>query len=206
MGSPVNIRRCDHCYVNILDDTNHTCLPHQITAIKKWVYVKQLHKMFTFKIDGEMFYLNSRNGRFELISDNQKLLSPATDGLISFEKKVDTFVASYSASTFKRFAIVFARLIRGNQWKSFMAVETTPTGLRAYNVDLNVTDTVPNELKFNTIAILGLKPKSIYMDFDVFANETGEIDERNFDGYKMSHLIANRMEIWVNFSIYPNKI
>lgn len=204
MGTPKHVQRCEHCFINILDDINHLCVQHQIVAFRQWIYVKQLHTMFTFKIDGEIFHRNSRNGCFELVSDGQKVLSTATDGLISFKKEGDSIVASYSASSFKRFSIVFARLIQ-NQWKCFLALETSPSGLRAHNVNLNVTNMLLDELKLNTISILGLKPKSIYMDIDVFANSSGEIDETNFNGYKASYLIANRLEIEVILVIFLYK-
>lgn len=188
------VRRCETCFINILDQRPHRCIDHGIAAYRSRVYTTQTKPFFTFQMTGAMYQLDSRLKNFQLIANGQQLVSPATNGMLSFTIDGETVSASYDASLFKIFSIVFAKMI-GNEWCSILRVQTTSTGIQLHkmpNVPIDI-----NALKFNTIAVLGVEPKPTQvilskLDFNVLANESGPIDKN-----PTSFLIADSTEIEV---------
>lgn len=198
---PQRIRRCEKCFINIFDEREHLCFHHFVTAIRPRVYVKHSLKMFDFKMAGTIYTLDLLKGRFKAVGKSTKFMSPATDGILSFEITGDLVDASYEASAFKCFSIIFTRFVE-NEWTCFLRVETLPSGLKISKMNRKLTMTmgritVPDDLKLSTISILAISPKSIRMDFNVFANKDGKIDYGHFNGYTSSYLIGNQTEIEV---------
>lgn len=107
-GSPQKIRRCESCFINIFDDTEHICLPpnQRVSGLSTGVYVASPVTLFDFEAYGEMYHLNANNKNFELVGE--KLLTPSTDGLILFEKNEGFVTARYKAASFKRLSFFVA--------------------------------------------------------------------------------------------------
>lgn len=191
------VKRCAECFVNVLDELEHICVAHTIGAVRTSVYVEELWPLFKFKMAGELHLLNSRMGRFDLVNDNIILLSTSTDGMLKFKRADGWIDASYEAAIFKRFSIVFATWIH-NQWELLFRVDVA-NGVQFVKIHgvLNEVEGVqcfPNELKLNTIAIFGMKPTSLGMNFTVYANGPGETG-----GYNTSNLIGSEDDVKVCF-------
>lgn len=193
VGSPKTVQRCEYCFVNILDGVHHFCIQHGIAAFRACVYHQACSPIFEFKVEGGVHVLNWSSSGYEMVTDGQKLVSPATNGIMPFEKIGDLVVASYVASSFKRFSIIFANKNK-LQWKCMFRIETSADGLKFHKMGTHLdltTGQIPDELKFNTIGVLGIIPKSVGMHFSDFAFEDG------FNGYTWSQLIANQDEVKV---------
>lgn len=203
-GTPQKIRRCNLCFVNIFDNLEHTCVVsnERVSWFRTNTYAATPWSLFELEYNCDMYYLNTNIGRFEKIFDGQTLLSASTDGLICFKKKDDSYIASYAACSFKRFSIIVATC-SGNHCRLLFRVEIcADQGLKFYKIDSelpleNDRVVLPIECKLNTAIVLGVEPKSLWMDFRVFANTNGDINYENFNGYTISRLIGNPLELKV---------
>lgn len=193
---PLYYLRCYRCLVISHDGSGHTspCMPiNTISKIRSDIYMKSLHRMVQLRLKRshcDMHYLNMVSGRFESLSDIQSLFCPAVDGIFAIKTSEDYSLISYRASTFMRFSIAIAVLINGSWRLRFRIVTSAVHGLLVFKmrstlVLSNGRFALPNEFKLNTVLILGIKPKksSFEVNFRVFANDVGQIDPVNFNGY-----------------------
>lgn len=198
-GMPQIIQRCNVCYVNILDEMDHSCISED--QRKKWirtrVYAATPTPLFELRFQGEPYFLDENTNEFLPIHHGHILLSQQIDGYFHFNKNLD-FAASYLCTSIKKFSIVVASLSQQNQWYLLFRVEITAShGLKFYKLDFaldsnNGRIVIPSEYNLNTALFLGIANiQSLWMDFYVFANTSGEIDYENFNGYKVSRLIGN---------------
>lgn len=205
-GLPKKIRRCQLCFLNIFDDAEHTCLPPEkiVSGLSTGVYVAAPLKLFEFEVYGEMYHLNANNDNFESVRDGEKLLSPSTDGLMLFKRTEGLIAASYEAASFKRFSF-FVATPSNTSWRLLFRVDTASQyGLQFHKMDtellmVNGRLVFPSQYKLSTVMVLGviplaISPQSLWMSFRVFANEFGEIDFGNFNGYTIPRCIGNQLE------------
>lgn len=185
------LSRCNVCHLNIRDDNAHWCSSDVSYIRPKSIYAKDdLWPLFSFNFEGEFFAFNQTEGRFCPVVNGEKLLSSATNGLLSFEINGISCVATYKACSFKRFSIIFA-MECDNGWETLFRATTTPfNGLQLIDLDpirlVNGEMTLPQEYNLNVIAILGIKPISNSVNFDIFANEDG----LSRDGYKAGWILV----------------
>lgn len=198
-GSPQQIQRCNVCYVNILDEMDHTCISED--QRKKWIrtdiYAVTPTPLFDLRFQGEPYFLDENSNEFLPIHDGHLLICSQIDGYFRFNKNGD-FVASYLCTSIKQFSIVVATRSQQNQWQLLFRVEITAShGLKFYKLESaldlnNGRIVIPPEYNLNTALFLGIADiQSLWMDFCVFANTSGEIDYENFNGYKVSRLIGD---------------
>lgn len=208
-GVPQIIQRCNVCYVNILNGMNHTCISED--QRKKWirtdVYATTPRPLFELRFQGEPYFLDENSNEFLPIHDGHLSLSPQIDGYFRFNKN-GYFAASYLCTSIKHFSIVVASLSQTNQWHLLFRVEINAThGLKFYKLDFaldsnNGRIVIPSEYNLNTALFLGVANiQSLWMDFYVFANTSGEIDYENFNGYEVSRLIGNPKKVINSFYV-----
>lgn len=197
---PIYFSRCYRCLVISFDGSGHTspCAPvNTISGIRSDIFVKTplpLLKLRLKRSESTIHYLNLEDGRFKQFTDGKMLLVSATDGLFSFKESDNYNILSYDASSIKRMSFIVAVLSGNGYWRlRYRCVLTTIHGLLLFKLRStlqmqNGRFILPPEYKSNTTFVLGIKPEafSVKMDFRIFANENGIIDQRIFNGYTSS--------------------
>lgn len=199
------VERCNFCFANIYNDSDHICDPDGIKASYRragGVYANAPYPLFDVW-SADLYYLNPIGGTFEMVCHGQQLLSPATDGIISFKKGENLCVATYEATSLKKCAIIFAA-IKDDQCQMLFRIATSPDrGLEFFMLDSTLTlengrFNMPIEYRMNTAMILGITSESTSMVFRVYANSTGAIEIDNFNGYSTACLINSAVNSEVN--------
>lgn len=191
---PMLYLRCYRCLVISHDGSGHTspCMPkYTISGLRTDIYAKPIYQMFQFRVkksDGVVHYLNIDSGRFEVL-DGQSLLCPATDGILDSFSGEKYLRLTYSACAFKRFSIVIAVLMNGCWRLRYRIVPSAVHGILVFKMRSTLHFTngrviLPDDFKLNTILVVGIKPSgSFKINFRIFANEDGQLDTENFNGY-----------------------
>lgn len=178
MANIRKVARCDTCFLNILNDSEHICNPESVivSSFRTNVYSKPLYRLFNVQSD-DLYFLDSINRKFEKIGHGDQLLSPATNGIMTFDEDDSAVVATYSACKLQEFSIIFVAMDRNDYQMFFRVVVTANNGLVFHMMDSKLTADrdrfiLPDEYKMNTALILGTQSGT--MQFQVFcgANES----------------------------------
>lgn len=141
-----------------------------------------------YGVECDVSYL-SHTGAFDEMPET--LLSPATGCILNTHGRKFKFI-DVSAANFTRFSFAIAIFQNGFWRLRFTAVLSRVHGLLLFKAHSTLTlkngrFDVPDSMKKNTVAIIGLKPKrnSVSVSFDIFANAEGNPtdDKMGFNGY-----------------------
>lgn len=205
---PIYLSRCYRCLVISFDGTGHTspCAPvNTISGLCKDIFARMplpLFKLRLKKNDSCLHYLDMDIGQFVNMDDGQMLLSSATDGLFSFKKSNDFHTLTYEACSLKRLSFVIAVFSDKGYWRlRYRGVLSTVHGLLLFKLrstlqKVNGRFTLPPECSLNTTIVLGIRPKleAVKLEFRIYANEDGIIDQRLFNGYEGSAMVIDALE------------
>lgn len=101
---------------------------------------------FRFKKNGtDIFYLNSKNGKFEAFSNKTKIMGSATDCIFSINEGNEYKIVSVEASHFARFSVAFAVYQKGVWRLRFRSVTTNNDGLLIFKMHSTI---ICNDGKF----------------------------------------------------------
>lgn len=185
---------CPRCLTISFKGTNHTspCMPvNTVSDVRNMIMSRETAPLFRLRFIGvecDVQYL-SPNGSFEDMP--KKLLSPAASCILTTRGREFQFI-EVSTAYFTRFSIGIAIWQNGFWRLRFNAVLTNKHGLLLFKAHstLNLKNGqffVPDALKNNNVAIIGLKPKrnELSVLINVFANAAGDPsdDMLFFNGY-----------------------
>lgn len=187
--------RCTRCLVYSFDGKNHTppCTPiNTVSRSRYLILAKQCAPMFKIRLQNEnqVFFLNHL-GHFQSQQNSSKLLSPATDGVFTFSSSENFNSITYEASQFHRFSVIFAIFMDGLWRLRLVAVPTLRHGLMLFPMRSTLSKVdggyfIPPGYILNNVLVVGIKPTQVNglkIDFKVFANNEGIINENPFNGY-----------------------
>lgn len=176
---------------------------------------KAMMKMRINEPNTVVFYFDNDIGQFVMVKNDTKLFSAATEGYFVFKTHGDSYLITYMGTSVKRLNILFAVLKYGF-WRFRHRCTLSPfEGLIGYEMNQTLYKdddgryTIPEERKMNTVLIIGVHTSANYVsyDFRVNANESGEINERQFNGYDGTVLYnSNYDTILFSESLRPENI
>lgn len=199
---PQTISRCESCSMNIFNESEHTChaVYPKVSWLRTGVYATMPLPLFDIEFIGEMYHHNKNTEKFEMIFDDKLLLSPSTDGLISFRRNSNMSIASYASGCFKRFSVIIATFSE-NSCRLLFRVETSARhGLQWFKLDLELPATngcivLPVQYNLSIVMVLGTDQKLLRVGFRIYANETGAIDYQNFNGSHIFGFIGSQTDL-----------
>lgn len=150
--------------------------------------------------DGTLFHLSPASQKIQSTFGGQKMLIPSVDGMLTIKQNGDGFVATFSATSYKRVGIIIAEFTGAFGVLSllFRIEICSRNGLKFQKLDVkkrlrNGHFSFPEMYKMNTAVILAVRPKSM-MDFRVYANQDGVIDYVNFNGMCISGFVGTQTQ------------
>lgn len=162
-----------------------------VSSVRTMIMSRETAPLFSLRFAGvecDVSYL-SPNGSFEEMPE--KFLSPAASCILTTRGSKFKFI-EVSTAYLTRFSIGIAIWQNGLWRLRFNAVLSNKHGLLLFKAHstLNLKNgryVIPNAMKNNTVAIIGLKPKrnALTVHFNVFANAAGNPtdDLLFFNGY-----------------------
>lgn len=198
---PMVVRRCETCYMHVFNDEEHTCNATKVASLRTFVYATAPLPLLDIESSGTLFQIYSSTRKFQLAIDGQKMLIPSTDGMVTIKKNDFGIVATYSAASFKRVGIIIAEHSGAFGILSllFRIEITAHHGLKFQKLDFSQRlrsnrFTLPEIYNMNTAFILAVQPKSM-MKFRLYANQSGVIDNANFNGICVSGSVGSHAQI-----------
>lgn len=193
---PMVIRRCEKCFSNIFDDSEHACSQCIAGSLRTFVFATAPLPLLEIKSDGDMLHLCHVTNKMRLVSDGHQFLIPSADGMITIKREGVGYVATYAAASFKRFGIIIAAYSGAFSVMTllFRVEVSLRHGIRFQKLDLaerlrNNEYHLPTIYQLNTAMVLAFRV-NCSINFRLYANYDGVIDYSNFNGICISGLVS----------------
>lgn len=173
---PQKLQRCQLCFANIFDDTEHICAMEMVSFLRTKVYAEPALPIFKLGFIGDLSHLDQTTGKFEKIYEHMILMSASTDGLIKCEESGKWNAITYMATSLKRFTVLVATLSDTNVATFLFRIEVRNHGLRFEKLDMEIQASnghynLPPELELNTALVLGVDEETQWAQVDIYTND-----------------------------------